>query len=230
MFRRWRELGEKPILWTKLKLKFNVYKKEQNEEGEEDEDEEVDEEDEEDKQVYKKIRGWTDELALVLTMGRLHSLEHLTLDFSSMDRILWQDCMQFIQYVQYFAPSVKQLSWGECTATVTPNPTPVFFLAQELVEKLVKFKEVHFSSSSSTLSSFSFDEDVCRHLFFREHPPRFGNGINSAILRALPAALDKDGSELKVLTLHCRGFYNPADLTEAQKKLTVNIISREPMI
>ena len=219
-------MGEKPVLWTKLKLNFNVYKKEQSEGGEEDKEEE-EEEDEED----EKIRGWTDELALVLTMGRLQSLEHLILDFSSMDRILWQDCMQFFMVVHYFAPSVKKLSWRECTTTVTPNPTPVVFLAQELVEKLVKFQEVHFSSSSSTLSSSSFDEDLCRHLFFRENPPRFGNGINSAILRALPAALDGDGSELKVLTLHCQGFYNPADLTEARKKLTVNIIStRDPFI
>merc|ERR1719239_439362 len=129
------------------------------------------------------------------------------------------------------------LSWREGTITVTPHPTPVVELAQQLVEKLVKFKEVHFSSSPYTVSKVSFDvsrdsfdEDVSHHLFFREQPPRFGNGINSAILRALPAALDEDGSELKVLTLHCRGFYNPADLTEAQKKLTVNIISREPMI
>ena len=220
-------MGEKPILWTKLKLKFNVHK-EVDEEDEEEEEEEEDEEgaeDKENKAVDKESRGWTEQLALVLIMGRLQSLEHLTLDFSSMDRILWQDCIQFLQVVLYFAPSVKKLSWREATITVTPNPTPVFWLAQELVEKLVKFKEVHFSSSSSTLSSYSFDEDLCRHLFFRERPPRFGNGINSAILRALPAALDGDGSELKVLTLHCQAFsYNLADLAEARKKLTVNMI------
>ena len=141
-------MGEKPMLWTKLKLNFNVYKKEQSEEDKEDkeedeedkEDDKEGDEEEEDKEVNKKIRGWTDELALVLTMGRLHSLEHLILDFSSMDRILWQDCMQFFMVVHYFAPSVKKLSWRECTTTVTPNPTPVFFLARELVGKLVKFK------------------------------------------------------------------------------------------
>ena len=119
---------------------------------------------------------------------------------------------------------IHKYNWRESTVTVTPNPTPVFFLAEQLVEMLVKFKEVHFSSSTSTLSTYSFDEDLCRNLFFREVPPRFGNGINSAILRALPAALDAEDSQLKILTLHCPGFYDPADLAEARKKLTVNMI------
>ena len=220
-------MGEKPILWTNLKLNFNAFKEEDKEdkEDEEDEEDEEDTEDEEDREeVPLHIRGWTDELALVLTMDRLQSLENLTLDFYNIDRISWQDCIQFLLVVHHFAPSVKKLSWRESTVTVTPNPTPVFFLAQQLVEMLVKFKEVHFSSSTSTLSTYSFDEDLCRHLFFREVPPRFGNGINSAILRALPAALDAEDSQLKILTLHCPGFYDPADLAEARKRLTVNMI------
>ena len=122
---------------------------------------------------------------------------------------------------------MKKLSWREATITVTPNPTPVYFLAQELVEKLVKFKEVHFSSSSSTLSSYSFDEDLCRHLFFRERPPRFGNGINAAIHRALAAAsYDGEDSRLKVLTLCNSEPSHSEALVEARKKLTVNLVRR----
>ena len=76
------------------------------------------------------------------------------------------------------------------------------------------------------MSRDSFDEDVPNHLFFHEQPPRFGNGIKSAILRALPAALLEDGSQLKVLTLNCLGrgsYVHEADVAEAQKKLTVNM-------
>ena len=238
----WKELGEKPILWTNLKLKFNAFKEdeedEKDEEDEEDTEDEKDDEDEEDKdddedeedrdEAPLLIRGWTDDLAQVLVMERLQSLKHLTLDFHTcMDWISWQDCMQFLLVVHHFAPSVKKLSWRESTIRVTPNPFtyPVFQLARQLVEILVKFKEVHFSSSSSTLSTYSFDEDALNPLFFpKPHRRRFGNGINSAILRALPGALDGEGSELKVLTLHCQGFYDPADLADARKKLTVNMI------
>ena len=138
--------------------------------------------------------------------------------------------MQFIQVVLSLSPSMKKLSWKEGVITVTPNPTPVVELAQELVGKLVKFKEVHFSSSilrrDRAMSRDSFDEDVPNHLFFHEQPPRFGNGINSAILRALPAALLEDGSQLKVSTLNCLGrgsYVHKADVAEAQKKLTVNM-------
>ena len=162
------------------------------------------------------ICGWTEELVEVLNMPRLQSLQQLTLSFYFMGEIFWQDCMDFLQLVSDVAPSVKKLSWQEGPITVTPNPTHVDKLAQQLVAKLVKFEEVHFSSP--------FYEDYPHYFFPHERPPRFGNGINSAILRALPAAMDEDGSELKVLTLHCQAFYNPADLAEARKKLTVNMI------
>ena len=130
-----------------------------------------------------------------------------------------------------FSPIITPpYSWRDGTITVTPNPTPVKQLAQELGAKLVKFKEVHFSSERTRTginsSACSFDEDACRHLFFYERPPRFGNGINSAILRALPAALEREGSRLKSLTLDCNCVFNNTDLIEARKKLTVNIISK----
>ena len=163
------------------------------------------------------IVGWTEELVKVLNMPRLQSLQHLTLDLFFMSQIFWQECLQFLQLVSEFAPSVKKLSWSERSITVTPNPTPVDELAQQLVAKLVKFEEVHFSSS--------FDEDISHYLFLDEHPPRFGNGINAAILRALPSG--KEGSKLKVLTLDYGFQVHPQDLAEARKKLTVNIASKK---
>ena len=64
------------------------------------------------------------------------------------------------------------------------------------------------------------------YIFLDEHPPRFGNGINAAIHRALAtASFDGEDSKLKVLTLE---GYEPSDseaLVEARKKLTVNIVT-----
>ena len=86
-------------------------------------------------------------------------------------------------------------------------------LGQQLVAKLVKFEEVHFPS-------LSFDEDIANYcrIFC-------GNGINAAILRALPAASGEEGSKLKSLTLHCCQTNLAGSLAEVQKKLTVKIIS-----
>ena len=101
---------------------------------------------------------------------------------------------------------------------MTPNPTSVEELAQQLVEKLVKFEEIHFSSP--------FYEDFPHFFFPHEDPPRFGNGINVAVHRALAAAsFDGEDSRLKVLTLDAREPSNSAALLEARKKLTVNLVS-----
>ena len=222
-------MGEQPVLWSKLKLHFFVYK-----EGRGNELWEVDGEG---RVVGPRVEGarppyvggldsvhicgWTEELVKVLTMPRLQSLEHLALNFFYMSKIFWQDCIHFLQLVSNIAPSVKKLSWNEGTIAVTPNPTPVEELAEQLMGLLVKFEEVHFSQRS-------FDEDISNHLNFDERPPRFGNGINSAILRALPAASGREDSKLKVLTLDCHEFFfNRADLAGARKKLTVNIVSGE---
>ena len=131
----------------------------------------------------------------------------------------WQDCIHFLQLVSDSAPSVRKLSWSDGSITVTPNPTPVEELGQQLVAKLVKFEEVHFPS-------LSFDEDIAN--YYEDYHIFGGNGINGAILRALPAATGEEGSKLKSLTLHFRVIYFKylaGWLAEAQKKLTVNIIS-----
>ena len=152
-------------------------------------------------------------------MPRLQSLQQLTLSFYFMGEIFWQDCMDFLQLVSDFAPSVKKLSWQEGPITVTPNPTPVDKLAQQLVAKLVKFEEVHFSSP--------FYEDYPHYFFPHERPPRFGNGINAAIHRALAAAsYDGEDSRLKVLTLCNSEPSHSEALVEARKKLTVNLDRR----
>ena len=219
-------MGVQPILWTKLDLKFNVYKEGRGKELP--------------TKTYREVRaigvrivdvswlsasvhicGWAEELVKVLAIPRLQSLEHLTLDFFFMSEVFWQDCIHFLQLVSDFAPSIKRLSWREGSITVTPNPIPVEELAHQLVMKLIKFEEVHFSSPS-------FDEDVDNYLSFDDPQiPRFGNGINSAIMRALPAASGREGSKLKSLTLDCHGvFFNHVDLAEARKKLRVNMVSR----
>ena len=226
--RRWRELGEQPILWSKLNLTFNVYKVGR---GSEEWEGRVDKAgrvvgasarivDGEEVWDSVDICGWTEELVKVLAIPRLQSLEQLTLDFFFMGQIFWEDCIHFLQLVSDFAPSVRKLTWREGSITVTPNPTPVEELAQQLVEKLIKFEEVDFSSPS-------FDEDVANYLSFDDPQiPRFGNGINSAIMRALPAASGREGSKLKSLTLDCHGvFFNHEDLAEARKKLRVNMVS-----
>ena len=126
--------------------------------------------------------------------------------------------MHFLQLVSDFASSVKKLHWEEGAITVTPNPTPLDELAQQLVAKLAKFEEVHFSSH--------FCEDFPHCFFPDEHPPRFGNGINATIHRALAALSCSEDSKLKVLTLEGLEPSHSADLVEARKKLKVNIVSR----
>ena len=218
-------MGEQPILWSKLNLNFHVFKVgrgSEHWEGRVDRAGRV---------VGASVRivdgaevwdsvdicGWTEELVKLLTLPRLQSLEQLTLDFFFMAQIFWQDCIHFLELVSAFAPSVRKLSWSEGSITVTPNPTPVEELAQQLVEKLIKFEEVHFSS---------FYEDFPHYFFPHEDPPRFGNGINAAIHRALAAAsFDGEDSRLKVLTLDDEEPSNSAALVEARKKLTVNIQS-----
>ena len=103
---------------------------------------------------------------------------------------------------------------------MAPNPTSVEELAQQLVTKLVKFEEVNFFSS--------IDEDFPHYFFFDERPPRFGNGINAAILRALAAAsYDGEESRLKVVTLLDPATCSHSEaLVEARKKLTVNLVRR----
>ena len=207
-------MGEQPILWSKLNLAFNAFKEGRgSEQGDSVVRDSVD------------ICGWTEELEKVLKMPRLQSLEHLTLDFFFMGQIFWEDCIHFLQLVSDFAPSVRKLSWREGSITVTPNPTPVEELAQQLVEKLVKFEEVHFPSVSFDVrmhrnytNPLSYGEYL-RFLRFE------GIGINAAILRALPAASGEEGSKLKSLTLHCCQTNLAGWLAEAQKKLTVKIIS-----
>ena len=218
-------MGEQPTLWTKLDLKFNVYKEGRGIDFP--------------IKTYREVRamavrivdvsvlpanvhicGWTEELVKVLAIPRLQSLEHLTLDFFFMSKVFWEDCIHFLQLVSDFAPSVRKLTWREGSITVTPNPTPVEELAQQLVEKLVKFEEVHFPS-------VSFDVRTDRPLSYGAYLRflRFeGIGINAAILRALPAATGEEGSKLKSLTLHCHQTNLAGSLAEAQKKLTVNII------
>ena len=196
-------MGVQPILWAKLDLKFNVYKEGRGKELP--------------LKTYRKfcatgvrivdvsgpsasvhICGWTEELVKVLTMARLKSLEQLTLDFFFTRQIFWEDCIHFLQLVSDLAPSVRKLSWRKGRITVTPNPTPVDELAQQLVAKLVKFEEVHFSSSPS------FDEDVANYLSLQDPlNPTMGNGINSAIMKALFAASGREGAKLKSLTLDC---------------------------
>ena len=221
-------MGEHPTLWTKLKLNFYVYKEGRGNEQWEDRV------DGDGRVVGTRatvvdgvvvwygvdICGWTEELVQVLTMPRLQSLEQLTLSFFFMGQIFWQDCIHFLQLVADFAPSLKKLSWREGRITVTPNPTSVEELAQQLVTKLVKFEEVNFFSS--------IDEDFPHYFFFDERPPRFGNGINAAILRALAAAsYDGEESRLKVVTLLDPATCSHSEaLVEARKKLTVNLVRR----
>jgi len=225
--RRWRELGEKPILWAKMDLKFNIYK-----EGRGNEQWEVDGDGrivgplvEGARPQYvgmsDSMAGWTEELVKVLTMPRMQALEHLTLSFFYMGEVSLQDCMHFLQLVSDFAPSVRKLSWmNGRVIRVTPNPTPVDELAQQLVAKLVKFEEVDFFLST-------FGEDFPH--YFRPDERIFGNGINAAILRALAAvSYNGEDSRLKVLTLDRRESSHPAEsaaLVEARKKLTVNLQS-----
>ena len=226
-------MGEQPILWSKLNLTFNVFKVGRGSEQWEGPASHPDHWSGRrvigvcarvvDGEMVPDVDncGWTEELVKVLTLPRLQSLEQLTLSFFFMSKVFWEDCIHFLQLVSDFAPSVRKLTWREGSITVTPNPTPVEELAQQLVEKLIKFEEVDFSSPS-------FDEDVANYLSF-DHPqiPRFGNGINSAIMRALPAASGREGSNLKSLTLDCHGvFFNHEDLAEARKKLRVNMVSR----
>ena len=229
IFRRWRKVGEQPILWSQLELEFNVFK-----EGRGKEQWEVDGEGRVlgplvegpvrpryvggSSDSVVDICGWTEKLIEVLTMPRLQSLEHLTLSFFYMGKILWQECMHFLQLVSDFAPSVKKLHWEEGAITVTPNPTPLDELAQQLVAKLTNFEEVHFSSS--------FCEDFPHYFFPDEHPPRFGNGINAAIHRVLAALFYGKDSKLKMLTLEGLEPSHSVDLVEARKKLKVNIVSR----
>ena len=222
-------MGEKPILWAKVELRFNVYK-----EGRGNEQWEVDGDGhivgplvEGARPQYvgrlDSVAGWTEQLVKVLTLPRFQSLEHLTLSFFYMDQVFWQDCVHFLQLVSNFAPSVRKLCWMEGRITVTPNPTPVDELAQQLVAKLVKFEEVHFLFLSR------FDEDFPHYFRPDERPPRFGNGINTAIHRALAAAsYDGEDSRLKVLTLDDREPSDPVEsaaLVQARKKLTVNLVS-----
>merc|ERR1712154_578651 len=124
-----------------------------------------------------------------------------------MGEVFWQDCIHFLQLVSDFAPSVRKVFWSEGSITVTPNPIPVDELAQQLVTKLIKFEEVHFSSP--------FFEDFPHYFFPHERPPR-----------ALAAAsFDGEDSRLKVLTLDAREPSDSAALVEARKKLTVNFAS-----
>ena len=230
-------MGEQPILWSKLNLTFNVFKVGRGSEQWEGPASHPD------RWSGRRVIGvcarvvdgmmvpdvdncgWTEELVKVLTLPRLQSLEQLTLSFFFMSKVFWEDCIHFLQLVSDFAPSVRKLTWREGSITVTPNPTPVEELAQQLVEKLVKFEEVHFPSVSFDVrmhrnytNPLSYGEYL-RFLRFE------GIGINAAILRALPAASGEEGSKLKSLTLHCCQTNLAGWLAEAQKKLTVNIIS-----
>ena len=225
-------MGEQPILWSKLNLTFNVFKVGRGSEQWEGPASHPDRWSGRrvigvcarvvDGEMVPDVDncGWTEELVKVLTLPRLQYLEQLTLSFFFMRKVFWEDCIHFLQLVSDFAPSVRKLTWREGSITVTPNPTPVEELAQQLVEKLVKFEEVHFYSF--------FDEDLPHFFFPHEDPPRFGNGINVAVHRALAAAsFDGEESRLKVLTLVDYGQSDSAALVEARKKLTVNFSNGE---
>jgi len=134
--KRWREVAEHPAFWNKLKL------------------------------VHRVGKSLDCGLVEVLTMARLQSLQDLTLNFSYMDQILWEDCVHFIRVVAGLCPSVKRLSWENGgKIAMTPNPVTVDKRAQDLVAQLVNFEEVHIFSRLG------------------EHHQVI-NGIDEAILRA----------------------------------------------
>jgi len=171
--KRWREVAEHPALWNKLKL------------------------------VHRVGKSLDCGLVEVLTMARLQSLQDLTLNFSYMDQILWEDCVHFLQVVAGLCPSVKRLSWeNRGKIAMTPNPITVDKRAQDLVAQLVNFEEVH----------------IFPRFVGEQHQAI--NGINEAILRA---ASDVEESKLKVLTLVGDESIDPAVLAVAQEKLTIKI-------
>ena len=89
----WREVAEQPALWNKLEL------------------------------VHRVGKSPNCGLVEVLTMARLQSLQHLTLNFRFMDNIFWEDCVHFLQLVGDLCPSVKRLSWDKGgKIAMIPNP------------------------------------------------------------------------------------------------------------
>ena len=177
----WREVAEQPALWKKLELVHRV--------------------------------GGSPECGLVevLTMARLQSLQHLTLDFRFMDKISWEDCEHFLQVVADLCPSVRRLWWVKGgKIAMMPNSTNVDIIlkrARDLVGHMAKFEEVHFFSP-----------------FVGEQQLAGGAGW-SWLLKVLTmlAASDVEDSKLKVLTMVGAQPIDPAVLAVAQEKLTISI-------
>ena len=101
---------------------------------------------------------------------------------------------------------MRKLTWREGSITVTPNPTPVDELAQQLVAKLVKFEEVDFGT-------FGFLRDASNA---------------NAVLRGV-AASSGEGSKLRVLSMPGHFPYLSESLAKAREKLTVKILMIEDL-
>ena len=123
----WREVGERPSLWSSLKLKFMAVN------GKVDGD-------------VDGPTGWTKDLQRVLSMKRLQTLEQLTLDFSLMtvQDVVWRDCLRFLQIVIRNSPTVRKLTL-ESLHLADPLP-PSKVLAERLVANLVNFEQVDFGT------------------------------------------------------------------------------------
>ena len=123
----WREVGERPSLWSSLKLKFMAVN------GKVDGD-------------VDGPTGWTKDLQRVLSMKRLQTLEQLTLDFSLMTEqdVVWRDCLRFLQIVIRNSPTVRKLTL-ESLHLADPLP-PSKVLAERLVANLVNFEQVDFGT------------------------------------------------------------------------------------
>ena len=90
-------MGEHQCLWSALKLKFSVAN-----EGEEPLGHMMHED---------GPTGGTEDLLRVLNMGRLETLEQLTLDFSStVQDVSQQECIRFLQIILENSPKVRKLS------------------------------------------------------------------------------------------------------------------------
>ena len=98
-------MGEQPCLWSTVKLKFSVAN-----EGEEPLGHMM-HEDGPHVMPEDGPTGGTKDLLRVLNMGRLETLEQLTLDFSStVQDVSQQECIRFLQIILENSPKVRKLS------------------------------------------------------------------------------------------------------------------------
>ena len=184
-------MGTQPTLWAKVDLTFKLYSADHQARNVFKAERDVREigVQIEDFDGTLHICAWREELRMVLTLPRLGLLKHLTLGFF-IESVMWRDCIDILQLVSSLAPSVRKLSWRHATINPDPNPTPVDAVAQQLVDQMVKFEKVHFLHFDSPSS---FDEGC--HLDSTFH--LVGNGINSAIMKALSAVVERKGHRLK---------------------------------